>query len=293
MSLKTTTKNILLFPFNILYKISPETDLKILFYLKQKYKLNLKNPKTYNEKLQWIKLYDRNPLMPKCVDKFQVRKYVEEKGCSDILNELYWEGFNPEDIPYDKLPNQFVIKVTHGSTFNIIVNDKNKLDKKQTEKTLKKWLKNKFIPCYGEWFYGVEKPRIVIEKYLETPGKKELMDYKIFCFNGKAKYVDVHSGRFGEHKRNVYDTNWNFQEDVYFKYNHDEIIEKPKNLEKLLMYAEKLSEDFLHARVDFYIIDDKIYFGEITFTNGAGFDNIKPYEFDLKMGEYLNLGKNK
>lgn len=291
MSLKTTTKNILLFPFNFLYKISPKTDLKILFRIKQKYKLDLTNPKTYNEKLQWIKLYDKNPLMPKCVDKYTVRDFVEKKGCSEILNELYWEGFNPEDIPYDSLPNQFVIKVTHGSTFNIIVKDKKELDRKKISKDLKKWLNNKFIPCYGEWFYGIEKPRIIIEKYLETPGKNELIDYKVFCFNGKAKLIDVHSGRFGEHKRNVYDTNWNFLKEVYFKYKHDDVVEKPKELKKLLLYAEKLSEDFLHARVDFYIIEDKIIFGEITFTNGAGFDSIKPYEFDLEMGNFLDLKK--
>ena len=114
------TKNIILFPFNILYKISPEADLKVLFYLKQHYKLNLKNPKTYNEKLQWIKLYNKNSLMPKCCDKYTVREFVEKQECGEILNDLIWEGFKPEDIPFDNLPEKYVIKVTHGSTFNII-----------------------------------------------------------------------------------------------------------------------------------------------------------------------------
>lgn len=288
--METHKKNLVLLPFNILYKISPKLELKLLFRLKQGYSLNLKNPKTFNEKLQWIKLYDRNPLMPKCVDKYTVRDYVKSVGCEEILNELYWEGFNPEDIPYDALPNQFVIKVTHGSTFNIIVTDKSKLDKKDVVNKCNTWLKEKFLPCYGEWFYGIEKPRIIIEKYLEDEKiKGELLDYKVFCFNGEPKLVDVHCGRFGEHKRNIYDLDWNLLEDVYFKYDHFDGIEKPKELEKVLEYARKLSANFHHVRVDFFIVNGEVYFGELTFTNGAGLDKIKPYEFDLKMGEWLKL----
>ena len=159
--MKTDTKNVLLAPFNLLYKISPELELKLLFRIKQGYRLNLKNPTTYNEKIQWIKLYDKNPLMPKCVDKYMVREYIEKIGCENILNDILWNGFNPDDIPFEKLPNKFVVKVTHGSTFNIICTDKTKLEIEDSKKKLKKWLKEKFIPCYGEWFYGIEKPRII------------------------------------------------------------------------------------------------------------------------------------
>ena len=287
--MNTLTKNLILFPFNWLYKISPALELKLMFRLKQGYSLDLKNPQTYNQKLQWIKLYDRNELMPLCCDKYTVRDYAKNMGCESILNELYWHGENPDDIPYDVLPDQFVIKVTHGSTFNIIVKDKSKLDRQETANKLRKWLKAEFIACYGEWFYGKIKPRIVIEKYLEDSNSQELRDYKIFCFNGKAKFVDVHSGRFGEHKRNVYDLEWNFLDDVYLKYDHDELIPRPAVLNELLQYAEKLSKPFLHARVDFFIVNDRIYFGEITFTNGAGFDRIKPYSFDEEMGRLLKI----
>ncbi len=287
--MNTLTKNIILFPFNVLYKISPELELKLMFYLKQKYSLNLKNPRTYNEKLQWIKLYDKNPLMPRCCDKYTVREYVESKGCGDILNTLYWEGFDPKDIPYDSLPEKFVIKVTHGSTFNILVTDKSKLDREKTEKLLNKWLKAKFIACYGEWFYGKVKPRIIVEKFLEDSNTDDLLDYKVFCFNGKAKLFDIHSGRFSEHRRNVYDINWKFLENVHFKYKHDNVIEKPAVFDELVKYAEILSEDFNHARVDFFVVNGKIYFGEITFTNGAGFDHITPHEFDEEMGDMLTL----
>jgi len=135
-------KEILLMPFNWLYKISPKYTFKILFLLKLRKKLDLKNPKTYNEKIQWIKLYDKNPLMPYCSDKYHVRKYLQDKGLGHLLNELYWEGFNPEEIPFDNLPNKFVIKVTHGSTYNIICDNKEDLDKEKTIKLLNKW-KNK------------------------------------------------------------------------------------------------------------------------------------------------------
>ena len=251
--------------------------------------LGIKNPQTYNEKLQWIKLYDQNPLMPKCCDKYTVRSYIEKIGCADILNGLIWEGFNPEDIPFDKLPKRCVIKVTHGSTFNIICKDIKKLKREEVIQKCKRWLKAKFIPCYGEWFYGVERPRVIVEEFLDDGSGKGLIDYKVFCFNGKAKIIDVHTGRYSEHKRNVYDVNWNKREEVYLKYPHDKWMNKPEVLDQLIAYAEKISSKFHHARVDFYIVNNRIYFGEITFTNGAGFDHIKPYEFDLEMGSYLKL----
>lgn len=285
----TLKKNLILTPFNLLYKINPRLDLEILFRLKLGYKLNLDNPITFNKKIQWIKLYDKNPLMAKCCDKYAVREYVEDMGCGDILNKLLWQGFNPEEIPFDSLPNKFVIKVTHGSTFNIICRDKEKLNKAKTISKLKQWLNAKFIPCYGEWFYGVERPRVIVEKLLENHHMDELYDYKVFCFNGVPKLIDVHSGRFGVHKRNLYDINWNFLDNINFRYQHGHVIEKPEVLPELLDYAKKLSGPFILARVDFFIVNHQIYFGEITFTNGAGFSKITPHTFDIEMGSWLRL----
>lgn len=289
--MKTDTKNMILAPFNLLYKISPELELKLLFRIKQGYRLNLKNPKTYNEKIQWIKLYDKNPMMPKCVDKYTVREYVKSKGLENILNDLLWEGFEPEDIPFEELPNKFVIKVTHGSTFNIICTDKSKLDVKESILKLKKWLNEKFLPCYGEWFYGIEKPRIIIEKFIES--EEGLKDYKVFCFNGKPEYVAVYSDRQknnGVPCQEIYDTDWNL---IKEHTNHYELPEsftgKPKYFDNLLKYAEILSNDFKHARVDFFIEKDKIYFGEITFTSSAGFGKFSSREFAEKMGKYLKI----
>ncbi len=286
-------KGIVLFPFNILYKLNPRAELKLLYFLKRREKLNLDKPQNFNEKINWLKLYDSpkaNELKPLLCDKYEVRKYVKEKlGNESVLNELYWEGFNPEDIPFESLPQQFVIKVTHGSTFNIIVKDKSKLNYKKTIKTLNLWLNAKFIPCYGEWWYGKVRPRVIVEKYLENADKGELIDYKVFCFNGEPKLIDVHTGRFGEHCRNVYDTEWNFLENVNFKYPHSEQIEKPPVLDMLLEYSRKLSADFCHVRVDFFIVDNKLYFSELTFANGAGFDPITPEAFNAKMGSWINL----
>lgn len=286
-------KNIILFPFNILFKINPVLCTKIMFRLKLKEKLDLNNPKTFNQKLQWIKLYDKDPLKGRCVDKYTVREFVESVGCRELLNDLIWEGYNPEDIPFDDLPDKFVIKATHGQGMNIICKDKNGLDRKETVKTLKKWLKEKYLPCYGEWFYGQVRPRIIVEKFLGDSNDKEPADYKVFCFNGEPKMIDVHTDRFGEHKRNFYDLDWNVIKGAGIKYPNDynAIIKKPEELDKLLEYAKKLSAPFIHVRVDFYIVDGSIYFGELTFTNGAGFDPITPEEFDLKMGDWLELPK--
>ncbi len=291
MSMNNLKKNIILTPFNILYRISPKLDLEILFKLKLGYKLNLNNPVTYNEKLQWIKLYDKNPLMPKCCDKYVVREYIKSKGYEKILNKLIWEGFNPEEIPFDDLPDRFVIKVTHGSTFNIICTNKEKLDRKDTIKKCKKWLKAKFLPCYGEWFYGVENPRVIVEEYLEGDDGMPLFDYKFFCFNGKVQMIYVDTWKDGEHRINAYDTDFNLFKGVELGYPNDNETEVkvPKALKEMEEIAEKLSKDFLHVRVDFYYTHEKIYFGELTFTKGAGFGKIKPYEFDVKMGNWLKL----
>lgn len=286
----TNTKNLILFPLNLLHRISPTLSLKILFRLKNGYKLNLKHPKTYNEKLQWIKVHYRHPLLTKLVDKYMVREYINEKA-PELLNTLLWHGFDANEIPWDTLPDKFVIKVTHGSGFNIICKDKNKLDKAECVSKLNKWLQEKFLRCYGEWFYGVERPRIIIEEFLDAGDGKVPEDYKIFCFNGKPHYIIVDTDRFTGHKRNVYDLNWNFKEGVTLNFPNDKPMSKPEKLDELLKYAQLLSEGFPHVRVDLYLVKDKVYFGEMTFTNGAGFDRILPYEFDVELGKCIVLPK--
>lgn len=282
-------KNTFLFPMNILYKFKPELTLKILFRIKTGYALNLDDPITFNEKIQWMKLYYKNPLMPLCADKFEVRKYVEECQCGYLLNELLWHGYDAKEIPFDRLPKQFVIKTTHGSGFNIICHDKDKLDKELAIEKLSKWLKAKFIPCYGEWFYGKVKPRIIIEKYLCNEMNEVPVDYKVFCFDGDPKYIMVDTDRFKGHKRNVYDMDWRWMKGYKLGFPNDNPIKRPGCIEEIMKAARKLSKNFPHARVDFFIIREKVYFGEITFSNGAGFDKIQPYSFDVELGSYFNL----
>lgn len=285
------TKNLILTPFNLLYKLSPKLDLQLLFRLKMGHKLDLKNPRTYNEKLQWIKLYDKNPLMIRCCDKYAVRAYIESKGYGHILNRLLWEGFDPEQIPFDDLPDRFVVKVTHGSTFNILVTDKDSLDRADVIKKCKKWLKAKFLPCYGEWFYGIEPPRVIVEAYLEGENGLPLFDYKFFCFNGQPKLVYIDTWKDGKHTINAYDEDCNLYKGVRLGYPNDDETQvvKPDSWEEMKRIAADLSKDFLHVRVDFYYTHGKIYFGELTFTKGAGFGKIEPFSFDEKMGSWLQL----
>ena len=284
-------KNVLLTPFNLLYSINPKVTLEILFRLKMGEKLDVNNPRTYNQKLQWIKLNDRNDLMPVCCDKYSVRQYISDKGYGNILNQLYWHGTNPKEIPYDTLPDQFVIKVTHGSTFNIIVTDKNSIKKEDINKQLYKWLKAKFLPCYGEWFYGKIPPQIIIEKYIESKREEGILDYKFFCFNGKVKCIYVSTSKEVDDSYCIdyYDEDWNLLPLKRKGHNSLGFQEKPESFEKMKQIAEKIAADFLHVRVDFFYENSQIVFGELTFTTSAGFGKIDPPEFDLKMGDWLAL----
>lgn len=292
-----TLKRVFLSPLNILYKLSPKITLKLLFQIKQGSKLNLHTPKTFNEKINWLKLFYRNELMPICADKYSVRKYVEDCDCSELLTKLYWQGFNAKDIPFDELPNQFVVKVTHGSGMNIICKSKSELNIDEAINKLNKWLNIKYIPCYGEWFYGIVKPRIIIEEYIgEENGSGVPEDYKMFYFNdfnGKPgiSFTAIDIGRFSNHTRNVYDNNWNQMTDVYLNWpiNSQKSYEKPGQYERMVNLAMKLAKPFPHARIDFYVINEKIYFGEITFTDNAGFGKIKPNVFHEKMGSWIKL----
>jgi hypothetical protein len=297
--MKKSIKNLLFIPMNILYKISPKTVFKMLYFIKYGNSLNLDNPSTYNEKLNWMKLHYRNDLMPLCTDKYTVRQYIKDCGYADILNDLLWEGFNPYEIPFEDLPNQFVIKVTHGSSNNIICTNKGNLNIEKTLKLLETWLKEKYIPCYGEWFYGVIKPRIIIESFLSEDNQNVPEDYKMFCFNnieGKqdVAFTVVDTDRFTKHKRKVYDRDWKLVPDVCINFPYDPFkdFNKPKQYEKMIEIAKKLASPFPHARIDFYVVKNKIYFGEITFMSDAGFGRITPFLMNKKMGDWIKISQN-
>lgn len=292
--MNTMVKNAVLAPFNALYVLSPELCLRALFRLKQGYSLNLKDPKTFSEKVQWIKLHDRNPLMPRCADKYEVRGYVEERGCGKYLNDLLWHGNDPAQIPFDELPECYVVKVTHGSTFNVIVDGSKPVDREKIVAKCRKWLKAKFLPCYGEWFYGRSggvEPSVIVEEYIEADGENGLDDYKVFVMNGKAVLTLVCTGRTADaHYEDYYDMEWNLIEDCDMgEERSGKAIPKPACFDEMVAAAERLAAPFNHARVDFYIVKGKLVFGEITFTSGSGFDRFHPYEFDLELGGKLKL----
>lgn len=283
-------KNVILMPANILYGFNPEITLKVLYRLKTGRKLNLRNPKTFTEKIQWIKLNYKNKLLPLCTDKYTARQFVKRCGCENILTKLYWEGYNPYAIPFDDLPDKFVIKVTHGSGNNIICKNKQEIDIKKTIKTLKMWLKEKYLPCYGEWFYNVIRPRIIVEEFLDDGKGCSPKDYKVFCFNGEPKLINVYFDRFTNKRSIMCDTNWNRLENFKMNEVDNSIeVEKPAELEELLNYARKLSKRFPHVRVDLYIVQSKIYFGELSFTSDAGFVTISPIETEKMIGNWLSL----
>lgn len=285
-------KKILLKPLDFIYNRNPELALKILYRIQTGENLSLDNPIKFNEKIQWLKLYYRNPIIPKLVDKYSVRKYVADKGLESTLNELIWEGFDPKEIPFDSLPEKFVIKATHGQGFNIICTDKNNLDYEKTTKQLQKWLDTDFLPSYGEWFYGIEKPRVIIEKFLEGNDGTVPDDYKVFCFNGEPEYIRVTKEVSENTKHNVYDVDWKLKKGYSMGFeNFKEEVEKPDLLEEIIRISKILSDGFPHVRVDFFIIKNNIFFGEMTFTSGAGFGSIEPEEFNIELGNYIQLPK--
>lgn len=276
-----------------LYRMDDEKYIKMQYEIKVGKRLNLNPPKTFNEKIQWLKLNDRNPEYTKMVDKYEVKKYV-----ADIIGEKYiiptlgvYEKF--DDIDFDKLPNKFVIKCTHDSGGIVICKDKNNFNKKEAKKKINRCLKRNFYYVTREWPYKNVKPRIIIEKYMIDESNKQLKDYKIFCFNGKVKYIQVDFDRFDNHKRNIYDVNWNLTDiQMIYSLDKNKKIEKPQKLEDMIKLAEKLSKDRTFIRVDFYSIIDKIFFGELTFYPDAGLEKYNIEKFDGMLGDILILPKN-
>lgn len=264
--------------------------LMLVFFGNTGRKLNLQNPITYNEKLQWLKLYDRNPLYTNLVDKYEVRTFISEKIGNEYLIPVIGVYNSAEEINWESLPDKFVLKCTHGSGTNIICLDKSKLNIDLAKEKLNKWMKKSWYWYGREWPYKNVTPRIICEKYMVDESGKELKDYKVFCFNGSPKIIQVDFNRFKGHKRNLYDTDWNYiHASIQEPTDPNTVIKKPEKLDKMLELARLLSKDFAHVRVDFYSINDRIYFGEMTFYHGAGFQKFTPESLGVKMGNWIKL----
>lgn len=283
--------------FLILRYLSFVSDKRMLswqYKIKLGRNLNFKKPDRYTEKLQLYKMYYRNPLLGECVDKYNVRKYIESKGLSDILNTLYGVYDEVADIDFNKLPNKFVVKSTDGGGGEniLICKDKEKLDIESTKRILKGWKNKKDINAGREWAYTqIDKSRYIIEQLLinENNPKAGISDYKIFCFNGKPYCIVYDIDRYIGHKRNFYDTNWNCLNVSSDCPNFVDDKVKPEGLKEMLLVAEKLSSDFPFVRVDLYYLNHQVYFGELTFYPWSGYVQFDPDEFDFVLGNLFDI----
>ena len=275
--------------------LSDKKYIKLKFKLLCNKKLNLKDPQSFNEKIQWLKLYDRNPKYTKMVDKYEAKKYV-----SSMIGEEYiiptlavYKKF--DEIEWDKLPDKFVIKCTHDSGGLVICNDKRKIDKEKAKKKINKSLKKNYYYYSKEWPYKNVKPRIIIEKYLKDDKEEDLKDYKFMCFGGKVKCSFVCLNRNSEKGLhiNFYDLDWNKMPFKRHYPNSNTVVPKPINYELMIKLAEKLAKDIPFVRVDFYEVNGNVYFGELTFYPGSGMEEFEPEEYDKILGDMLMLPTNK
>ena len=266
--------------------------LKVLYRVIMGRKLNLKNPKEYNEKLQWLKLNDRKPEYSTMVDKYVVREYIEDLLGDKYLIPCLGIYDSVDDIDIDALPDKFVLKCTHDSGSVEICKDKSSFDIEGARHRLSQAMKRNYYATYREWPYKYVKPRIIAEGYLEGDGG-DLNDYKVMCFNGEAKIVEVHENRFVEgkvHTQTFYDREWNIVPLTQIEtVTVDRPGERPRQLDEILRLSELIAKNMYHARIDWYIEGDKIYFGEITFFDGSGFESFSTPEMERMLGDMINL----
>ena len=279
-------------------------------------RLRLDPPVDFNEKLQWLKLHYRNPLMVICADKWAVREFVKERIGEKYLAECIGVYDDVEKIPFEALPEKFVLKATHGSGWNIICPDKAKIDWNLAKKKMRKWLKSDFSKNGREWQYHEIKPQIICEKFLIDPETPVLRDYKLFTFKGETKYIWVDfTEQVTQHEkleitqevgyskpkivdgmvryRNIYDANWSFMpgRGSLHPCKATDAIKKPECLDEMIDIARKLACDFPQCRVDLYVLGGKrVVFGELTFTGGNGCNAFYPQSFNDELGSYIDLG---
>ncbi len=269
---------------------SDKTFLRMYFWCNLGYKLNLKSPRTFNEKLNWLKIYNKHPEYSKLVDKKEAKEYV-----ASIVGEKYIIPTiavydNVEDIDFESLPKQFVLKCTHDSGGIVVCKDKTTLDKEAAIRKLKKGLNSNFVSITREYPYKNVIPRIIAEQYMEDE-TGELRDYKFFCFNGKVQFFKIDFCRFTNHRANYYDKQGNLlrfgEIECPPDYNHIEIL--PENINEMIAIAETLSKCSLFLRVDLFNVKGKIFFGELTFFPASGLGSFFPENNDEILGSYIHL----
>lgn len=293
--LKKTSKLFSLFSnYGLLNGMADAAYIKLMFRARMGKKLNLNNPQTFSEKLQWLKLYDRKPEYTRMVDKYEVKQYIAEKiGQQYIIPTLgVWDRF--EDIDFDSLPDQFVLKCTHDSGGLVICRDKGKLDKEAAKKKIEKCIKRNYYLHSREWPYKNVKPRIIAETYMEDEVTAELRDYKFFCFDGQVKALFIATERGSkteETKFDFFDEKFNHLPFTNGHPNAATMPKKPISFERMKELAAVLSKGIPHLRVDFYEVNGKMYFGELTFSHWSGMMPFEPEEWDSIFGSWIQLPK--
>lgn len=271
--------------------------LRLKYRLYTGKRLNLKNPISFNEKLQWLKIYNSkhvNPDYTNLADKLKAKEVVKQSiGEKYIIRTIgTWNRF--EEIDFKKLPASFVLKTNHDSGGVVVVPDKEKMNIKAAKKRIEKSRRINFYWYGREPQYKNIKPKVFAEEYITDESGYELKDYKFFCFDGSPKLIQVDFGRFSNHRRNIYDTSWNFiNTSIKFPNDPNHQIEKPCNLNEMLDLSRKLSKGIPFVRVDLYSVKDRVFFGELTFFHGSGFERFTPEEFDINLGKMLQLPDNR
>ncbi|WP_289130534.1 ATP-grasp fold amidoligase family protein [uncultured Clostridium sp.] len=273
-------------------RINDETYLKIMYKFIMENKLDLNNVTTFNEKLQWLKINDRNPIYTQLVDKYEVREYIKNTIGENYLIPLIGVWNDVKDIEIDNLPDKFVLKTTHDSGTVIICTNKENFNVKLAKNKLKKSMNINYYYQWREWPYKNVTPKIICEEYMIDKKDGELKDYKFMCFSGKVKFVMVCTNRNKKEglRINFFDEKWNVMDCQREKHPPTSIpIEKPINFEKMIELAERLSKGIPFLRVDFYEINEKIYFGELTFYPASGLEKFLPEKYDYLFGEWIKI----
>jgi hypothetical protein len=283
---------------NLITKIERLMDYKIekiLFKMQHGYNLNLKNPKSYNEKIIWKKIHDRNPLLSIVADKYKVRDYLRKvlgkNEAEKILIPLLFVTDRPETIPFYKLPEEYIIKANHGSGWNIIVEKNSAIDKKAIIRKCNYWLGSSYGAFGNEWAYQEIKRKIIIEKLVRDEKGKLPTDYKFHMIHGECIFIQIDFDRHTNHKRSLFDENWNLINALH-AHPIGSHIKKPDNLEEMLALSKLLAKPFDCIRVDLYSINNKIYFGELTNYHGGGTNNFTPISVDFELGKSWKLEEN-
>lgn len=265
--------------------------LQIVYFKHFRRFINFNNPKTFNEKIQWLKLNYRNEEYTKLVDKYRVKKYITKLIGEEYVIPTLGVWNNVDDIDFKSLPEKFVLKCNNDSGGIVICKNKKDFDEAKAKSFLKERLKNNGYWYGREWPYKNVKPCIIAEKYMEDSISKDIKDYKFFCFNGSMEFFDIDIDRFIEHRANYYDRNGNFLPfgKTYCPPDYTKKIEMPKNLDKMIELAETISHNTVLSRIDFYEIDGQVYFGEITFYPGSGFSPFTDEKWDYKLGDMIDL----